>query len=461
MSETFELDIKKYELKDLLSIFNLPDDSSDDQINEVYKTKVSKITENVEFEVSFKKDLLEFFKQAYYKLIRERTKKVYGPKFTNETIATKPQVQLNQDRYALLQQPSVLQNTSHFVIESNNQPTQDTFRVKYPNGVINPIRKRTVVQVISIDSLFRDNYKHTKSNDFVFKMPIKLNHVASMKLCSTEIPYTWYSVSEKNRNNKFTIIINVDDENFEYVITIPEGTWFSAEFADDLLEYFNKSGTYLNLLHFSSKGPNGKSVFRLKTKDELESLSAIEGIEPPLAIPCDFYYRIYFKYDDDDNNDDNNDDNDCRKKTIYNTFGHILGFKNDKYGPIYEDSTYTEWDKSYEGVLISESIFGANAQNYIFISINDYVGSSKDSIIAGYNDGNYLSKNILGRIQINKSAFFMNLDDNRDNIYKQRDYFGPVKIEKLRIQLLNKFGELIDLNDSDFSLALEFTQIYS
>ena len=53
------------------------------------------------------------------------------------------------------------------------------------------------------------------------------------------------------------------------------------------------------------------------------------------------------------------------------------------------------------------------------------------------------------------------MDNGSDLIFKQRDYFGPVTIEKLRIRLLDHFGKVLDLNNNDYSFALEFKQLYS
>ena len=38
---------------------------------------------------------------------------------------------------------------------------------------------------------------------------------------------------------------------------------------------------------------------------------------------------------------------------------------------------------------------------------------------------------------------------------KKGEYFGPVNIQKLKIQLLNQYGEILDLNCMDFSFSLE------
>jgi hypothetical protein len=37
---------------------------------------------------------------------------------------------------------------------------------------------------------------------------------------------------------------------------------------------------------------------------------------------------------------------------------------------------------------------------------------------------------------------------------------GPVSIEKLKINLINRYGEIIDLNSNNFSFTLELTKLY-
>ena len=48
-----------------------------------------------------------------------------------------------------------------------------------------------------------------------------------------------------------------------------------------------------------------------------------------------------------------------------------------------------------------------------------------------------------------------------DKIFKQRDYLGPVNLNKFRIKLLDKYGNVLDLNNNDFSMSIEMTQLYS
>ena len=43
----------------------------------------------------------------------------------------------------------------------------------------------------------------------------------------------------------------------------------------------------------------------------------------------------------------------------------------------------------------------------------------------------------------------------------ERNYFGPIHIQKLKIQLIDEFGRTVSLNNRDYSSALEFNCIYN
>ena len=41
-----------------------------------------------------------------------------------------------------------------------------------------------------------------------------------------------------------------------------------------------------------------------------------------------------------------------------------------------------------------------------------------------------------------------------------RNYFKPVNIDKLTIKLFDEYGRIIDLNNMDWSLTVEFSKLY-
>ena len=47
-----------------------------------------------------------------------------------------------------------------------------------------------------------------------------------------------------------------------------------------------------------------------------------------------------------------------------------------------------------------------------------------------------------------------------DSSIKKRFYFGPVDIQRLELQILDEYGRVIDLNNMDYSMALNLVCLY-
>jgi len=71
-----------------------------------------------------------------------------------------------------------------------------------------------------------------------------------------------------------------------------------------------------------------------------------------------------------------------------------------------------------------------------------------------------LNKNILARISLQGSVFDFLSKDNFNLITSPRQYFGPVDIQKLQIQLLDEYGRILNLNNMDYSFCITFQTIY-
>ena len=66
--------------------------------------------------------------------------------------------------------------------------------------------------------------------------------------------------------------------------------------------------------------------------------------------------------------------------------------------------------------------------------------------------------NIFAKIN-NNSDSFNYYNGDVDYQFKQ-SYFGPVNLMKLRIRLLDEYGRVIDLNNSDYSFTIKLNQVY-
>ena len=147
----------------------------------------------------------------------------------------------------------------------------------------------------------------------------------------------------------------------------------------------------------------------------------------------------------------------------YRNAGWMIGFQEPKYTinnnvpPFYD--TYNTGNTFYYRIQ-AEGVFGNPINSYVFLSIDDFNHNAKQAIMSG-NDNALLYDNILARISVTSGSNTYIVDNASDMIFKKRLYFGPVTIDKLHIRLLDRFGDIIDLNNNDMSLASEFQQIYS
>ena len=74
------------------------------------------------------------------------------------------------------------------------------------------------------------------------------------------------------------------------------------------------------------------------------------------------------------------------------------------------------------------------------------------------------NNNILGKIYrspVSQTYYLNNINTSTGNdADRARIYFGPVRLSKFKFSLLDKFGNLVDLNNMDYSFTLEVEVLY-
>jgi hypothetical protein len=123
--------------------------------------------------------------------------------------------------------------------------------------------------------------------------------------------------------------------------------------------------------------------------------------------------------------------------TPYNSLGSYLGFRTNEIKDTFK--------------YVSESILQTIGDNYIFLKVNDYgrVGSV-------LND-----KYVMAKIIVNKYKNCMVFDDFSNFITKTHEFYQPINLNRLCIELIDSYGMTIDMNGIDFSITLEVIHIYN
>jgi len=266
--------------------------------------------------------------------------------------------------------------------------------------------RSTITRCINIDTLFRPNYESTKPTDFVFHFPETLDRVVSLKLSAMELP-TIPTID--STNNTFTVTSSIDT----YTISIPLGaptldeikTLVNAQFLD------NSIGLNFDAL-------DGKAVFNVDEPD-----TYIINFTP---VSCDAVQ-------------------------LARTAGWYMGFR---------DLTYT-----FDTALAASATFGT-VPFYVFLDLDDFNRNYVSNTIVSTNQRlvaakpspttatSYIGNTVIARIVLSPDSNTFVADNGSDMVFKKREYFGPVRLDKLRVRLLDKFGYVINLQD-DFSFLLE------
>jgi hypothetical protein len=163
----------------------------------------------------------------------------------------------------------------------------------------------------------------------------------------------------------------------------------------------------------------------------------------------DFYFTLNFE---------------VPNKPLYKTAGWMMGFRSKTYtitqSHIYINLIDAEYPVTYEGYVKSESSYGSTIDNYIFLEIDDFHNNYPTNTFTSINTNSYIGKNILARIVLTSGAHTIVMDNAADGIFKKREYFGPIKLEKFRVRILNRFGDVVNLKENDYSFVLELKQLY-
>jgi hypothetical protein len=414
----FDLNIQNYKLNELIDMFDLPN-NYDKNIIEIKETNLKNyIIKNNEINIETKKKTIDFISQAKNAIVNSINN------------IKQSQLDLTKQIYNLndgtLEKTDLIINDGHMVQQNKNTPFANSFPNEFYPGTINPLKKKTTRQYLNIDTRFRDNYYGTSSTNFLLNLPIQFNDILSLQLTAIEIPTNFYVVSKLTGNNFFTIIVNGEST----VVTIPDGNYNIK----GLLSVINEA---LNMLSNKFKG----IIFQLNICNGNGTGQIVVGInesyitgdfQPPIES-----ISIDFQADKLGNQD--------RSTPLPLKFGWLLGFRNGYY----ENSL----------VYISEGIPDLTGPKYIYLVVDDFNNNVNNGFYSAFNSS-ILNNNILARISLQANTFNCLIENNLNIVTTARQYFGPVNINNLNIQILDEYGRIIDLNNTDYSFCLTLQTAY-
>ena len=240
-----------------------------------------------------------------------------------------------------------------------------------------------------------------------------------MQLASIELPTTYYVVSKQYGNNFFSLSVN----GIKAIINIPEGNYTNTTIMLAINNQLQLAGAPFNTVVFEINLINGSG-----SGQTLVGFSDLSG---------NTSIQLNFQADRNGIPDNNT--------PLPLKFGWLLGFRNGIY---INNLNY-----------VSEGIIDVTGPNYLFLVVDDFNNNVNNNFYSAFNSS-ILNKNILARISLQGNNFNVLSQNNLGLITTPREYFGPINLQTMNIQLLDEYGRIIDLNNMDYSFCLTLTTIY-
>lgn len=265
--------------------------------------------------------------------------------------------------------------------------------------VMSNVNKPTKRKYINIDTRFCDELN--PANTII--LPQRINDIKSIKVVNVEMPMSLYNVSSFIGNTSFKVT-DLSLNPTSKIIDVSAGYYTDASFVTAVNAALHEYD-----LSLSYSITNNRSVFTNATTH-------------PITIGFDIGPTGKDKYN------------------LNAKIGWTMGFR----------------DASYSTPLTSEAFVSLN-QRYLYLAIDEF-NNNQNSFVSPI-ASNLINKNIIAKIPLNYAMFpygsTLALNTYTGLVSDKRSYNGKVDLQKIYIQLLNEWGNPVDLNGLDYSFCLE------
>lgn len=266
--------------------------------------------------------------------------------------------------------------------------------------------------ILNVDSRFREPGSGGSASDFQFRLLSPVKNVLRIRITSIELPNNYYIFSSKRRNVVIRIFYGVDLAS-SAVIKIASGNYSAFEMVDALNTALRAKGlpwlsVYYNLVT-SAFTFIGNRVFALDT-----ALLTTPPSSLTWPRPCDY------------------------------GLGYNLGFS---YG-IFDSS---DPDASGNRTITSDQLPYFAGDTYMFLKINDF-----DCVRQTIRGSDFTA---LAKIVVKEPKNYMSFDDYSGQHAKEVTFPTPQDLSRLQVQLLDPYGEILQMGSTNVSFSIEVLEI--
>ena len=342
----------------------------------------------------------------------------------------------------------------------------------------------TIYQDASACANIESNADRGLTTDYNIELNDPYENVVSLRLAGLEMANTRYNISGIQGTNEFQAMAGIWNDSisgFDTTLGPPE--WKTIYISDgnyDVHELKDEINSKLDAVAAPFTAiPGGRRADQLELNyhhlhpdnTNKYNFSVRSGL--PALGSANLHYAVSLDFRVNSN----------PGRPIYMNLGWMMGFREARYdyvtdyvgnatGSLPQLTKYPGIDPSGNysrppcdpRALLMRRYTGFNplaapnlgGTTFYLLEVDDF--NNNNPVVVNYNctsGYSYNMRNIIAKIP-NTSVFEALLfEDSSDRIWKTRKYFGPVRIKKLAIRLLDDNGRPVDLNDGEFVVTLE------
>jgi len=264
-----------------------------------------------------------------------------------------------------------------------------------------------VKHVINIDSRFRDPDPSATASNFYFRLLSPVRNVLRIRVTTIEFPNNFHMFSALRRNVVIKIHL-VGPPAGILTVRIPDGNYLLHELIQTLTDYITP---HLPDFAITFSGVTGKFTFSWNKPFLLDT----EG-----------------------------SDGDSYDRPFDYGLGFNLGFSRGIF-----DATVADASGNYDAVSDQKAYLAGDT--YVFLKINNF-----DCVrqTVGGNDFNAMAK-----IVITQPKDYTTYDDYSTQLAREVTFRNPYDLTRFRIKVLDAYGEVIDMDSTNFSFSLEVLEV--
>jgi hypothetical protein len=277
-----------------------------------------------------------------------------------------------------------------------------------------------VKHIIAIDSRFREVESTATSSNFHYRLLTPIRNVLRVRITSIELPNNYHIFSKYRRN----VTMKINYGSTSRTVIIPDGNYLADGMIAELNTTIQAFAPWLTAFFDTNSGQfsfyatdNPSTPFSIDTA--CVGMKQSDG----LCQEVDVTYDRPFDYG----------------------LGYNLGFSRKIHTSIPDP------DVSSAQYVISDQMAYFAGDPYVFLKINNF-----DCVRQTIGKSNFTA---LSKIVIREPKDYMTFDDYAGNHAKEFTFPAPTDLSRFHIQLLDPYGNNINMGSSQFSFSIEVLEV--